>query len=140
MTEVREKRGLTYGIGAGLSIMDHAALVTGQVQTANGTVKDTIAVIRTEWARAPEITQAELDAAKTYLTGAYPLRWDGNANIARALVGLQMDGYPIDYPAKRNGHIEAVTLEDARRVARRVFDPERLSFVVAGSPVGVEGR
>lgn len=138
MTEVREKRGLTYGIGAGLSIMDHAALVTGQVQTANGTVKDTIAVIRAEWARAPEITQAELDAAKTYLTGAYPLRWDGNANIARALVGLQMDGYPIDYPAKRNGYIEAVTLEDAQRAARRVFDPARLSFVVAGSPVGLE--
>ncbi len=139
MTEVREKRGLTYGIGAGLSIMDHAALVAGQVQTANATVKDTIEVIRAEWARIPEITQAELDAAKTYLTGSYPLRWDGNANIARALVGLQMDGYPIDYPAKRNGFIEAVTLEDARRAARRVFDADRLSFVVVGSPAGLEG-
>ena len=140
MTEVREKRGLTYGIGAGLSTMDHAALVAGQVQTANGTVKDTIEVIRAEWARAPEITQEELDAAKTYLTGAYPLRWDGNANIARALVGLQMEGYPIDYPEKRNGYIEAVTLADAQRVARRVFDPARLSFVVAGSPVGLEAQ
>ncbi|WP_028029579.1 M16 family metallopeptidase [Gemmobacter nectariphilus] len=140
MTEVREKRGLTYGIGAGLSIMDHAALVAGQVQTANATVKPTIDVIRAEWARIPEITQEELDAAKTYLTGAYPLRWDGNANIARALVGLQMDGYPIDYPAKRNGYIEAVTLADAQRAARKVFDPARLSFVVVGSPVGLDAQ
>lgn len=138
MTEVREKRGLTYGIGAGLSIMDHAALVAGQVQTANGTVKDTIDVIRAEWARIPEITSEELEAAKTYLTGAYPLRWDGNANIARALVGLQLSGYPRDYPSKRNTYIEAVTLDDANRVARRVFDPERLSFVVVGNPVGLD--
>ncbi|MDX5359221.1 MAG: insulinase family protein [Rhodobacterales bacterium] len=140
MTEVREKRGLTYGIGAGLSIMDHAALVAGQVQTANATVKQTIDVIRAEWARIPEITQEELDAAKTYLTGAYPLRWDGNANIARALVGLQMDGYPVDYPAKRNGYIEAVTLADAQRAARKVFDPARLSFVVVGSPIGLDAQ
>ena len=140
MTEVREKRGLTYGIGAGLSIMDHAALVAGQVQTANATMKQTIDVIRAEWARIPEITQEELDAAKTYLTGAYPLRWDGNANIARALVGLQMDGYPVDYPAKRNGYIEAVTLADAQRAARKVFDPARLSFVVVGSPIGLDAQ
>ena len=137
MAEVREKRGLTYGIGAGLSDMDHAALVAGQVQTANATAQQTIDVIRAEWARIPDITEAELDAAKTYLTGAYPLRWDGNANIARALVGLLMDGYAPDYPARRNGFIEAVTLDDARRAAARVFDPARLSFVVVGGPEGL---
>lgn len=140
MTEVREKRGLTYGIGAGLSLMDQAALVAGQVQTANATVQQTIDVIRAEWARIAEITDEELAAVKTYLTGAYPLRWDGNANIARALVGLQMDGYAPDYPALRNGYIEAVTLDDARRVAARVFDPSRLSFVVVGSPEGLTGN
>jgi zinc protease len=140
MTEVREKRGLTYGIGAGLSLMDQAAMVAGQVQTANATVQETIDVIRAEWARLPDISQAELDAAKAYLTGAYPLRWDGNANIARALVGLQMDGYAPDYPSQRNGFIQAVTLDDARRVAARVFDPTKLSFVVVGSPEGLTGN
>lgn len=140
MTEVREKRGLTYGIGAGLSLLDQAALVAGQVQTANATVQQTIDVIRAEWARLPDISQTELDAAKAYLTGAYPLRWDGNANIARALVGLQMDGYAPDYPSRRNGLIQAVTLDDARRVAARVFDPAKLSFVVVGSPEGLTGN
>lgn len=140
MTEVREKRGLTYGIGAGLSLLDQAALVAGQVQTANATVQQTIDVIRAEWARLPDISQTELDAAKAYLTGAYPLRWDGNANIARALVGLQMDGYAPDYPSRRNGLIQAVTLDDARRVAARLFDPAKLSFVVVGSPEGLTGN
>lgn len=140
MTEVREKRGLTYGIGAGLSLLGQAALVAGQVQTANATVQQTIDVIRAEWARLPDISQSELDAAKAYLTGAYPLRWDGNANIARALVGLQLDGYTPDYPSRRNGFIQAVTLDDARRVAARVFDPAKLSFVVVGSPEGLTGN
>ncbi|MFN3647616.1 MAG: M16 family metallopeptidase [Gemmobacter sp.] len=140
MTEVREKRGLTYGIGAGLAQLDHAALVSGQVQTANATVAQTIEVIRTEWARIADIGAEELEAVKTYMTGAYPLRWDGNAAIARQLVGLMLDGYPPDYPEKRNGYIEAVTLEDARRAAARVFDPARLSFVVVGAPEGLEPR
>ena len=140
MTEVREKRGLTYGIGAGLSIMDQATLVAGQVQTQNATVQQTIDVIRAEWTRLPEITAEELEATKTYLTGAYPLRWDGNATIARQLVGLKMDGYAPDYPARRNDYIQAVTLEDVRRVAARVFDPARLSFVVVGQPEGLTGN
>jgi zinc protease len=140
MTEVREKRGLTYGIGAGLSILDQAALVSGQVQTQNATVQQTIDVIRAEWARLPQITAEELAATKTYLTGAYPMRWDGNANIARQLVGLLMDGYAPDYPSQRNSFIEAVTLDDVRRAAARVFDPARLSFVVVGQPEGLTGN
>ena len=140
MTEVREKRGLTYGIGAGLSLMDGASLVSGQVQTQNATVQQTIDVIRAEWARIPDITEQELTDVKTYMTGSYPLRWDGNASIARQLVGLQMDGYAPDYPSRRNALVEAVTLEDARRVAARVFDPARLSFVVVGSPEGLTGN
>jgi zinc protease len=140
MTEVREKRGLTYGIGAGLSMMDQATLVAGQVQTQNATAQETIDVIRAEWARIPQITAEELAATKTYLTGAYPMRWDGNANIARQLVGLLMDGYAPDYPSQRNRFIDAVTLEDAQRVAARVFDPARLSFVVVGQPEGLTGN
>ena len=138
MTEVREKRGLTYGIGAGLSQMDNANLLMGSVKTANGTVKETIDVIRAEWAKVGKITQKELDDAKTYLTGAYPLRWDGNASIARQIVGLMMDGYPIDYPQKRNALIEAVTLEDVWATAETLFNPKKLSFVVVGEPVGLE--
>lgn len=138
MTEVREKRGLTYGIGAGLSNYDQASLLAGQVQTANHTAKETIEVIRAEWAKAADVTEAELEAVKTYLTGAYPLRWDGNSNIARQLVSLQKSGYGVDYPATRNAKVEAVTLEDVQRVAKRLMKPETLSFVIVGQPDGIE--
>jgi zinc protease len=52
-------------------------------------------------------------------------------------VGLQRDGFPIDYPERRNALVEAVTLEDVQRVAARWLKPESLFFVVVGQPQGV---
>jgi zinc protease len=83
------------------------------------------------------ITQAQLDAAKRYLTGAYPLRFDSNGAIAGILVGLQRDGFPIDYPEIRNGLVEAVSLDDIHRVAARWLRPDDLFFVVVGQPQGL---
>lgn len=140
MTEVREKRGLTYGVYSFLVPQDHAETVQGQVASANDSIAEAVSVIRDEWARAAAegITQEELDAAKTYITGAYPLRFDGNAPIARILVGMQMIDLPIDYIATRNDKVEAVTLEDVRRLAGELLDPEGLHFVVVGQPEGLE--
>ena len=138
MTEVREKRGLTYGIGTYLAPMDHAALFLGQVASANDKVAEAIDVIKAEWAKAANgITEAELARAKTYLTGAYALRFDGNGPIADIMVGMQMEGLPIDYLVSRNDKVNAVTLEDVRRIAARLIQPEALHFVVVGQPVGV---
>jgi zinc protease len=75
-----------------------------------------------------------LEATKTYLTGSYPLRFDGNGPIASILVGMQMEGMPIDYVTTRNDKVEAVTMEDIKRVAARLFKPEALHFVVVGQP------
>lgn len=140
MTEVREERGLTYGIGTYLATMNHANLYVGQFASANDRVAEAIDVVRAEWAKAAEgVTQEELDRAKTYLTGAYPLRFDGNATIAGILSGMQSEGLPIDYIETRNAQVEAVTLEDVKRVAARLLDPEALTFVVVGQPAGLEG-
>ena len=84
------------------------------------------------------VTQEELDAAKLFVTGAYPLRFDGNAPIARIMVGMQMLGLPIDYIATRNDKVNAVTLDDVKRVAGELLDPEGLHFVVVGQPDGLE--
>lgn len=140
MDEVREKRGLSYGVGAYLSAMDQADLVYGYVASVNETMAETLDVIRAEWARiATEgVTEDELRAAQTYLTGAYPLRFDGNATIARIMVAMQLSGRPIDYIATRNDKINAVTLEQANRVAARLYRPDDLHIVVVGQPVGVD--
>ncbi|MEZ5913651.1 MAG: pitrilysin family protein [Paracoccaceae bacterium] len=139
MTEVREKRGLTYGIGTYLVALDHAELVMGGAATQNARAAETIAVIREQWGRiaAEGVSADELDAAKTYLTGSYPLRFDGNGPIANILVGMQLQGYPIDYAKTRNARIEEVTGDDIARVAKRLLAPDALHFVVVGQPEGL---
>lgn len=140
MTEVREKRGLTYGIRTFLVPKFHAEMMLGSVASSNATVAEAIAVTRDEWARmATEgMTAEELDLAKTYLTGEYPLRFDGNDEIAGIMVGMQMIGLPPDYVVNRNDFIEDVTLEDVNRVAAELLQPDDLHFVVVGQPEGLE--
>ena len=140
MLEVRRKRGLTYGVSTYLVNKDYADLVIGYVSSANDRIGEAIGIIRSEWARiaAEGISDEELETVKTFLTGAYPLQFDGNARIAGILVGMQISKIPIDYISTRNDRVRAVTGEDVRRVAARLFDPEQLTFVVVGQPVGVE--
>jgi zinc protease len=139
-TEVRENRGLTYGIGTFLSEADGAPLLIGQSATENARMQESIDVIKAEWASAAAegFTLEELAEAKTYLTGAYPLRFDGNGPIARIMVGMQMDGLPIDYIETRNDKVMAVTLDEVNRVAAALYDPEALHFVVVGQPEGLD--
>lgn len=140
MDEVREKRGLTYGVYSYLMPRDHAELVIGRVASANDRVAEAVEVIKAEWAKVASegVTQQELDDAKTYLTGAYPLRFDGNGPIAKILAGMQLDDLDPDYIKTRNANIEAVTLEGINRVASELMKPDELAFVVVGQPVGLE--
>lgn len=140
MQEVREKRGLTYGVYSYLVDKDQAQLWQGAVSSANDRVAEAIQVIRDEWRKLRDsgVSAEELQDAKTYLTGAYPLRFDGNGPIANIIVAMQMEGLPIDYIATRNDKVEAVTLDDINRVAKELLDPDRLTFVVVGQPEGLE--
>jgi zinc protease len=79
-------------------------------------------------------TEAELLSAKRYLTGEYPLRFEGNGNIAAQLLGIQVAGLGLDYVNVRNALVEAVTVEDVARVARRLLQPDALTTVIVGRP------
>lgn len=140
MDEVREKRGLTYGVYTYLVAKDHAEMNLGSVASANERIAEAIDVIKAEWARIASegITQEQLDEAKTYLTGEYPLRFDGNAEISSIMIGLQVQGLKPSYVVNRNDYINAVTLEDINRVAAELLDPDALHFTVVGKPVGLE--
>lgn len=140
MTEVREKRGLTYGVYSYLVPKDFAEVYMGSVSSSNDRIAEAVDVIRDEWRKAATegVSQGELDDAKTYMTGAYPLRFDGNGPIAQIMVGMQMLGLPIDYIPTRNERVEAVTLEDVKRLASTLLDPEGLHFVVVGQPEGLQ--
>jgi len=137
--EVREKRGLAYSIYAYLNPLQHAALVMGGVATQNARVAESLDLIRAEWRRMAESgpSETELHNAKTYLTGSYPLRFSSSGRISGMLTGMQVQGLGIDYMERRNGFIEAVTLEDARRVAAYLYDADKLTVVVIGRPEGI---
>ncbi|MEM7496896.1 MAG: pitrilysin family protein [Pseudomonadota bacterium] len=139
MTEVREKRGLAYGVYSYLADIDGAPLYVGQVQTANERIGESLEVIRAEWARMAEegVTEEELANAKQYLTGAFPLRFDSNGKISGFLVAAQQYELGLDYIAERNGLVDAVTVEDIGRVAARLLDADALSTVVVGQPAGL---
>jgi len=138
--EVREKRGLAYSVYSYLQPLDHGAMILGGVATQNSRVGESLDLIRAEWKRMAESgpTEEELKDAKTYLTGSFPLRLSSTGRIARMMVGIQLQELGIDYLDRQKDLIEAVTPEDARRVARRIFDPEALTVVVVGQPDGVE--
>ncbi|MHA6326296.1 M16 family metallopeptidase [Roseivivax sp. CAU 1753] len=141
MEEVRDKRGLTYGVYSYIANRDNSDMIMGRVASANDRIAEAVTVIRDEWRRMAEegVSQEELDAAKTYLTGAYPLRFDGNGPIADILVGMQVQGLTPDYILTRNDRVNAVTAEDVKRVAKRVLLPDELLFVVVGQPEGLGG-
>jgi zinc protease len=135
--EVRVKRGLTYGITTALTPYHKASIMVGAVATRADAVRQTIQVVKDTLAdfAATGPTQSELDDAKTFLTGSFPLAFASNAGIATQLGTFQREGLDSGYVARRNALIQAVSLDDVKRVSKRLFDPARLTVVVAGTPV-----
>jgi len=138
MVNVRERRGLTYGISSFLASRDYGNQWLGQFSTSNENVGPAIDLIQSIWDDMAEngVTPEELDAAQTYLTGAYPLRFDGNGRIAGILAGMQAQGLGVDYIETRNDQVNAVTLEDIQRVAAEHLVVEDMHFVIVGQPQG----
>jgi zinc protease len=133
--EVREKRGLTYDISTSLETLRKTGMVLGEVATKRSTVRQTIAVIRDTLRdfRENGPTDKELADAKTYLTGSFPLAFSSNVGTADQLNIFQRVGLSVDYVQKRNALINTVTLDQVKHAARRLFDPAKLTFVVAGT-------
>jgi zinc protease len=141
MDEVREKRGLVYSISTDLDpFFIGGGDITGSFGTKNETAGQALDLTRGEIGtlQAKGITANELADAKTYLTGSFALRFDTNAKIARQLLTYAMQGKGLDYVDKRNKEVEAVTLADVNRVAKRLLDPSRLVVVMVGKPQGVK--
>ena len=136
--EVREKRGLAYSVYSQLATFDHAATFSGGTSTKNERAYESLSVIEAEIrSLATEgPTEEELAKARRYLTGSYALRFDSSAKIASQLVHLQTEGFDIGYLDRRNALIDAVTMADARRAAKRLFEADTLLVTMVGRPVG----
>jgi len=135
--EVREKRGLAYSVSDNLVWLDHAAVLLGGTATRADRAGETVDLIEKEIHHFADDgpTAGELAEAKRYLNGAFALNLDSSTKIAALLVQLQLDGFDTDYFSRRSAMIEAVTLDDARRVAKRLLD-KGLLVTVVGKPQG----
>jgi zinc protease len=137
--EVREKRGLAYSVHTSVQPFKHTSIFAGGVATKNEEIVQSLDLIRAELKRIAHDgpTEKELTDAKNYLTGSFALRFDSNAKIANQLVYLWMEDLGIDYVDKRNAEIEAVTLDDLKRVAKRLFEGRELIVTIVGRPKGL---
>jgi zinc protease len=136
--EVREKRGLAYSVYDSLLWLDHSALFVGATATRDDRTGETLDLIQKEIHRLAEEgpTADELGKAKAYLNSSFALNLDTSSKVAGLLVQLQLDDLSVDYISRRPAMIEAVTLDDAKRVAKRLLDGGLLVTVV-GKPEGL---
>ena len=130
---VREERGLAYSVGSSLLPYDHGGAFVAATSVDAANAGAAIRIMQDEIRRYGEEgpTEAELASAKDYLVGNFALRFDSSQRIARNLLNFLMDGLGIDYLERRNDLVRAVTLEDVRRVAKRLWSSP-LSVVTVG--------
>jgi zinc protease len=134
--ELREKRGLTYGVSSGIVTSKHSTYLIASNSTRAENRKESVALMRSEFERMAEkgVTQEELNTAKKYVAGSYAINnLDTSGKIAGVLVGLQTQKLGKDYISNRIKQIEAVTIEDVNRMAKKLLSVEP-SVVVVGPP------
>jgi zinc protease len=134
--EVREKRGLAYSVFESLLWMEHSAVFIGNTGTRADRAGDTLDAIEREVRRIAEEgpTQKELDEAKSYLKGSQMLALDTSSKLAQAMLQYQQDKLPIDYIEKRNAIVDAVTLDEAKQAAKRLWGQGLLTVIVGRAP------
>jgi len=132
--KLREEKGYTYGAGAGFDMRRGAGpFVARAAVNTDATVpaiQDTLAEL--ERIREAEVADAELRAARDFLIGVFPLRFETPGPVAGALAGLHIHELPEDELRHYRASIEAVTATDVLRVARDHVRPEAAAVVLVG--------
>jgi len=125
--EVREKRGLAYSVSSSMALRDHVSALTISTATRPEKAQESLKIIREQVAAMANDgpTEAELQAAKSYLKGSYAVNnLDSSVSIADTLVGLQEAGLDREYIDKRADLIDAVTLDQVKAIAKKLLEAE----------------
>lgn len=140
MEEVREKRGLAYSVYSYINPEQHASVMIGSVATKNEGMAESLQIIEAELEKMATNgpSEEDLEAAQDYLTGSYALRFDTSDRIAQQLLGLQMEDFGPEYVTNRNDMIRAITVDDIKKVAKRLLKTKNLITVVVGRPTGLK--
>jgi len=138
MDNLRDRQGLVYGVYSNLS----AGIGAGPIQIHGGTnpanaertAEGILTEVRGMLAKGP--TRSELDEAKSYLTGVFPVRLETNGGVANQLLGAELYGLGMDYIERYPSILEGVTLEDVRAAAGQYLSLDAYALVTAGTHAG----
>jgi len=138
MEEVREKRGLSYGIYSGLYLLDHLKALSISTSTENKSAGDVLGLTRQEIEKIMKepVSDTELTDAKSYLIGSMPLSLTSSGKISGLMLSLQLDRLPIDYLDTVDQKISAVTVSKVQNIAQKYLQPDNLTTVLVGKPEG----
>jgi zinc protease len=133
--EIRDKRGLAYYAQSDLAALDHAGYIVMQFATRSEQTPAALDIFRKELAKISSqgVTAEELTDAKNYITGSYPLQLDNQSALADYLLSIEHYRLGLDYMEKRNGLIQAVTLEQVNALAKDLLSHTPL-VVMVGTP------
>ena len=139
--EIREKRGLTYGIYSYFLDMKHFDGLQVSTSTETKNTAEMISLVKVEWEKMKNepISEQELQDAKSYLIGSLPLSLTSTDDIASLLLSLQMDDMPVDYLEQREDKIKNATVADVQRVAKELLDSNKMITVLTGNPENIPG-
>lgn len=139
MNEIREKRGLTYGISSGMSGFDHADTYTIQASFKNENAGQVMDFVKAQIARMrdTDVSADELKAAKDYLIGSYALGLTSTAQVAGHYLEIQREKLQVNEQQIREAGIMAVTSDDVRRVANRILNNDAMTAFFVGQPNGI---
>jgi zinc protease len=133
-TRVREERGLAYSVYSTVQPGRYGASYLVSLQTRTEAVAQAVQLVREEMARMGRepVSAPELDLAKSYLIGSFPLRLDTSGKLAGFLGAVEEGGLGLDYPERYKERIARVTAADVQRVAARYLDPATFVSVMVG--------
>ena len=133
--EVREKRGLTYGVYSAFAPGLHAGAFTIGLQTRPDQAEQALALVRELLAKfvAEGPTEQELQAAKDNLIGGFALRLDSNRKLLDNVANIAWNDLPLDYLETWTAQVQKLTVADIRAAFARTLQPEKMVTVVLGA-------
>lgn len=134
MRSIRTEAGLAYSVYAYFSGSKLPGSFQVVLQTKNESADEALERLESEIERirTEPVSDEELEGAKLFLTGSFPLRFDSNGEMVAFYSQVLFYGLGLDYPAKYPSLIEGVTKEDIQRVAQKFLRPEKAILVLVG--------
>jgi hypothetical protein len=132
---LRTERGLTYGAQANMDALKETGDFQAETNTRSDATTEVLRLIVDEFWRMQRdrVGNFELDNAKAYLTGSFPLTIETPDSIAMQVVTVLFYGLPLEELQTFRERVNAVTVDDIQRVSRAYLRPDRLSVVMVGN-------